>query len=242
MIIGYDNKYSLSTLTATNENTAFPVENSQDIRLSRLFKTTDTDTAIVIDLGENLTATRFFLANHNLTSSAVITLEANATDVWTSPSYTNTIAYSADMIYKLFSTQTYRYWRLTISDATNTEGIIKFGGIFLGAYKSITQFSHVLTNDRIDTTVQSRSNSGQVYNDVGYIYEKFDLNFPLITDADKVILEDFIDTNRMKPVYIMLDPDSVTEFKPIYGVISGIKFSRVYDNFYTTTMTITEAK
>ena len=146
------------------------------------------------------------------------------------------------MIHELFATQTYRYWRLTISDATNPDGIIKFGGAFLGGYESITQFSHVLTNDRIDTTVQSRSNSGQVYNDVGYIYEKFDLNFPLITDADKLILEAFINTNRMKPVYIMLDPDSTDEFKPIYGVISGIKFSRVYDNFWTTAMTITEAK
>ena len=242
MIIGYDNKYSLSTLTATNENSAFPVINSQDIRLSRLFKTTDTDTTVVIDLGENLTATSFFLVNHNLTSSATITLEANDTDVWTSPAHTESISYSADMIYKLFASKTYRYWRLVISDATNPDGLIKFGGAFLGTYITVDQFSHVLTHDRMDTTIQLRSNSGQVYNDVGSLYDIYDLNFPRITDTDKSNLETYKNTNRMKPCYIMLDETSVTEFKPIYGVISGIKFSRVFDDFYTTSMKVTEAK
>lgn len=242
MLIAYDNKYSLATLTASDENAAFPVENSQDIRLSRLFKTTGTGVNIVIDLGENLTATGFFLANHNLTSSATITLEGNTTDTWATPAYTNSIAYNADMIYELFATQTYRYWRLVISDATNSEGIIKFGGCFLGEYETITQFSHVLTHNRLDTTEQHRSNSGQVYNDVGYIYNTYDLNFPRITDTDKSTLEDFIDSNRLKPVYIMLDSTSITEFIPIYGVITGITFSRVFDNYYTTGMKITEAK
>ena len=242
MIIGYDNKYNLATLTASDENPAFPVENSQDTRLSRLFKTTGTSVNIVIDLGENLTATSFFLAQHNLTSSATITLEANATDAWTSPSYTNSIAYSADIIYELFATQTYRYWRLVISDATNPDTFIKFGGCFLGTYLSLTNFSHVLTVNDIDTTTENVSLSGQRYRDVGYIYKTYDLNFPRITQTEKENLIAFKASNRKKPVYIMLDETAVTEFTPVYGTIDDISYSRVFNNFYTISMKINEAK
>jgi len=242
MIIGYDNKYNLATLTASDEEPAFPVTRSQDIRLSRLYKSLTTLINIVVDLGESLTATSFFLANHNLTSSATITIEANATNVWTSPTYTNTITYSSDIIYEVFSTQTYRYWRIVISDATNPDGLIKFGGCFLGAYLSTPDFSHVLTENRVDTSVISRSLSGQVYIDSNYQYKEYNLNIPYVTDTQKTNLVSFMTTNAKKPVYILLDETSTTEFLPIYGTIEDISYSRVFNNFYTISIKIREAK
>ena len=243
MIIAYDNKYNLSTLTASDANSAFPVTNSQDTRLSKLFKTTGTSVNIVIDLAESLTATGIFIANHNLTSSATITLEANATDVWTSPSYTNTIAYNADTIYELFATQTYRYWRLVISDATNPDGVLIFGGCFLGTYLTMLDtFSHVLTESTTDTTVISRSLSGQVYTDNGYIFDSWDLNFPRVTLSGKTSIQAYKATNRKKPVYVMLDESSTSEFIPSYVTIDDISYSRVFNNFYTISMKLREAK
>ena len=242
MIIGYDNKYNLATLTASDENPAFPVENSQDTRLSRLYKSTSTSINIVVDLGESLTATAFFLANHNLTSSATITIEGNATDSWTTPSYSNSITYSADIIQELFATQTYRYWRVVISDATNTDTFIKFGNIFLGTYLSITNSSHNITVNDIDTTTETVSQSGQRYRDIGYIYKQYQLNFPRITQTEKEALITLKASNRKKPVYIMIDSTGVSEFTPIYGSIADISYSRVFNNFYTISMTINEAK
>lgn len=242
MIIGYDNKYSLSTLTASDEEPSFPIERSQDIRLSRLYKSLTTSINVVIDLGSDLTATAFFLANHNLTSSATITLEGNDTNAWTTPTYTNSIAYSSDIIYEVFATQTYRYWRIVIADATNPDELIKFGGVFLGTYLTAPNFSHVLTEAMVDTSVISRSLSGQVYIDTNYDYITYSLNHPRVTESGRDSLKAMMKANKKKPVYMLLDETSTTEFIPFYGTIDDISYSRVFDDFYTISTNIREAK
>jgi hypothetical protein len=92
---------------------------------------------LVIDMSSATNNTLFVLADHNLTSSATLTLEANATDSWGAPSYTNTISPITDPIVEYID-QTYRYFRIVVSDATNTDGFISIGKLYLGTYSEVS--------------------------------------------------------------------------------------------------------
>ncbi len=88
--------------------------------------------ALRFDLGSAQALTTCILQDHNLTSSAVLKLQGHTSDVWTSPSYTNTISI-ADPIIEYF-TETYQYWRLYVEDDDNTDGYVEFGSGYLGTY------------------------------------------------------------------------------------------------------------
>lgn len=240
MIIAYNNAVNSTSLSMTNESPLFPVTNLTDIRLSRFIKVLGTNTRIVF--AGSTTVTALFIANHNMTSSATIKLEGNTTNVWTTPAYSATVTYHADVISKLITSATYDYWSVSIDDPTNTEDV-KIGGIFIGTYTTFTNtFSHVLTERNIDTTIKSTSLSGQVYTDDNYIYKEYDLNFPRFQLTDVNNLKTILAYIKKKPLYVMLDQTSVTEFAPIYCTIEEASYSRVFTDFYTTSITLQEAK
>lgn len=239
MIIAYDNKYSTATLSATNENPVYPIENTQDIRLSRLFKTIDTSSVITVNLGSELPVSAIFIANHDILTGATITIKGHTTADFTTPDYSSTITWRAGMMYKLITGTSKQFWQISITNSAN----FKIGGLFFGTYSTITNtFSHVLSESVNDTTQVFTSLSGQTYTDVGYEYKTYDLNFPYISVSDKTALQAIKTATRKRPVYIMLDETSVTEFEPLYCVIDDLNYSRVYDDFYTTSMKLTEAK
>ena len=239
MIIAYDNKYSTALLTATNENPVYPIENTQDTRLSRLFKTIDTTSTIVVNLGSSLPVSAVFIANHNLIAGATITIKGHTTSDFTTPDYSSTITWRAGMMYKLITGQSKQFWQIGITNSVP----FQIGGLFFGTYTTITNtFSHVLSENAIDTTRVFTSLSGQIYTDVGYQYKEYSLNFPYFKIADKTAMNTIMTATRKRPVYVMLDESGVTEFEPLYCTIDDLTYSRVYNDFYTTSMTLKEAK
>lgn len=239
MIIAYDNKYSTATLSATNENPVYPIENTQDIRLSRLFKSIDVTSVITVNLGSSLPVSAVFIANHDILTGATITIKGHTSSDFTTPDYSSTITWRAGMMYKLITGYSKQFWQISITNSAN----FKIGGIFFGTYATITNtFSHVLSDQTEDTTEVFTSLSGQTYTDVGYEYRVYDLNFPYFQIADKTALNAILTAVRKRPVYIMLDEASVAEFEPLYCTITKNPYSRVYNDFYTTSMKLTEAK
>lgn len=239
MIIAYDNKYSTATLSATNENPVYPIENTQDIRLSRLFKTIADTSVITVNLGSSLPVSAVFIANHDILVGATITIKGHTTADFTTPDYSSTITWRAGMMYKLITGYSKQFWQISITNGAN----FKIGGLFFGTYATVTNtFSHVLSEAVNDTTKVFTSLSGQTYTDVGYQYKTYDLNFPKIQVADKTALNAIMTAVRKRPVYIMLDQSGVTEFEPLYCTIDDLTYSRVYTDFYTTSMKLTEAK
>lgn len=239
MIIAYDNKYSTATLTATNENPVYPIENTQDIRLSRLFKTIAGSSVITVNLGSELPVSAVFIANHDILTGATVTIKGHTSADFTTPDYSSTITWRAGMMYKLITGTSKQFWQISITNSAN----FKIGGLFFGTYTTISNtFSHVLTESMIDTTKNYTSLSGQVYTDVGYEYKTYDLNFPKLQVTDKTAIQAIKTAVRKRPVYVMLDESGTTEFEPLYCTIDDMNYSRVYTDFYTASMKLTEAK
>ena len=126
--------------SVSTENLSYPRTNLDDTDGHVPFKFEGySDENIVFDAGSGNTFSidAFGIVNHNLTSGATITLEGNATDVWTSPSFQQVITWRSGVIFQyLSSVQTYRFFRIRIQDSGNTEEI-KLGYISGGLYNEM---------------------------------------------------------------------------------------------------------
>jgi len=84
--------------------------------------------SIIIDHGSAKNITGVLLQDHNISSGATVKFQANATDSWGSPSYSNTFSSITDPLY-LYLDQTYRYNKWDIVDSANTDGYIQAANI-----------------------------------------------------------------------------------------------------------------
>lgn len=100
----------------------------------------DTTTGnLVCDIGSAQTPTVIAIHDHNFTSGATVTIEGNAADSWGSPSYTYTWSAITDPLYYYIpTTQTYRYWRIVVSDVANPDGYLEAANLFLGTYLQLS--------------------------------------------------------------------------------------------------------
>jgi hypothetical protein len=132
MIFAYENKLDNYTITGTALSDLYPIENIIEKRLDKYFLgTTDAAQRIVFDCGSTVTHTLVAILNHNLVSgSQTIKIQANATDSWGAPSFTQTLTVK-DLIFGIIDTDDYRYWSLYIEGCTVSPQI---GLAFLGDY------------------------------------------------------------------------------------------------------------
>ena len=91
------------------------------------------DESITMDLGSAQQVTAFCLGEHNLSSTATITLMANSADSWASPAWSQGITRTAKHL-GIFLDQTYRYWRIRLQDAANADGYLRAAEVYLGGY------------------------------------------------------------------------------------------------------------
>lgn len=154
-----------------------------------------------------------------VSSTATIKLQANETDVWTSPSYEQTLTYDESVI-SLFKaaadtglhTQALRFWRLQIIDQDNPEGHVEVGGLFLGdeftAARGAVQFP--LSSSWVDRSATVFSEGGQTFSDIREKTESFRLNWFGLNIADRESFDEiFDDVGTSRPFFISLDPNAV---------------------------------
>jgi hypothetical protein len=118
-----------ATLTASSEDTVYPVENLYDELPARVFRSeTKTTLSILIDFGEAITCNAIALVNHNLTDEAALTLlegsASPASIIIANP------AWREHDLYGMFPTTTAQYWILQIVD--DNPDNIQIGQLLLG--------------------------------------------------------------------------------------------------------------
>ncbi len=91
------------------------------------------DEHLTMDLGEARRVRALVLADHNLAGGAAATLMASSSDSWAAPAYNQALTLTSPHTC-LFLDQTYRYWRLALSDGSNPAGVVSLGGLYLGDY------------------------------------------------------------------------------------------------------------
>jgi hypothetical protein len=120
----------------------YAVKNLIDLNRMTTWRSTSTADTITINLGSAQTPAVFLIQDHNLTSSATVKLQGNASDSWGAPSFDYTFSTIEDaLIYYFTATQNYQYWRLDISDATNPDGYIEIALMYLGTYTQLNKIN-----------------------------------------------------------------------------------------------------
>lgn len=218
MIILYENKILTSALSCNSENVNFPLSNLKNTKTTKFFRSlSDTGLRIVVNQ-EALKADWFFLLNHNLTAGATIKLEANTSDAWASPAFSETVTWKSGTISHNFTEQTYSFWSVYIDDPSNPNEFIQIGLTSLGKALSMPGFDPAVKVSYVDTTNRTRTQSLTIYKDIRPVYKIVSVKFPAILQDEWLAIETMLEFyhNTGDPVIMVLWEESLDIESPIY--------------------------
>jgi len=247
MRIAYNNLIDdlvLADFTASTQATGFPITNVQEQRLSVRWRTTSpTAQSVIIDMGSAVSVTVAALGGHNLSASATTTIAGG-----TSASVFTTavsITRHADLMLSFFASKTYRYWRLSITDPTNTDGYIEVGRLWLGTYITVSPSSLLdfrVTKKRSDMVTIGKNR--QKYASAGEGWREFGLSFPATGATTLSAIQTMYDTvgNHTSMIFCNFDTDvSYPLVYPCYVSVKGdIAFQHDKRQRYTYGLTLEE--
>jgi len=147
-------------------------------------RTLDDPNAITLTFSEAKNIKALAILDHNLSSTAVITLMGNTSDAWGAPAYSQVIAWNSKKI-GYYLDQTYRYWRLQISDQLNTDGYIEIGELYLGDYlEPGKNYSYGWDQSTSVFETAAKSRAGVEKKSLDYLQESFQITFDRIPETD----------------------------------------------------------
>ena len=137
-----DNNALDALIVGASEDINFPASNAKILPVSKPYRSAAGNTTgqkLRIDIPVTKNTDQVILVNHNLTSSATITLNGGTTPDPDGGEFTTTMTWREFTIFKnLASTQTFKHWAVLIEDPTNLDGFIQVGYVLLGLKTSFT--------------------------------------------------------------------------------------------------------
>ena len=212
MILKINETCKDASITANSASVNYPVSNLVDSRLTRVFKTSSNTTAeVVFDAGSAVDVTSVVIANHNISAGVTtLKLQGNSSDSWSSPAFETSLTHNSGIIYKDFAKETYRYWRIQIIDASNSDGYIEIGRAWIGENFTTPAISPTVSHSRMSSSVKSISISGQSYMDTRYFYSTISVSFPKITHTEKAnLITQFETIDIGKPFFVTFDESKI---------------------------------
>ena len=248
-----NNLLDAATITASTENAQYPASNLLDSRRTKTYRSTTNSDNIVIDFGTAESIDHFAIVDNwqNGFGITTITIEANATDVWTSPAFTTTATLDTTfgVSVKAFPAESYRFWRLVL---TSTLGYCEIANMFLGAATDIATngvgYNWEYANN--DLSRQSINRYGQKFiDDIGSQKELSNLQFQVM-DKDEIdsILSVYDNNRTVKPFFIYLDLETDSlfnnddRFNGFYYFKESPSFINITSGYYNTSLNLIEAK
>lgn len=215
MIIMSNETLKDAVLTVNSENINYPITNILNTSLKRLSQTIagTTTMTIVFDAGVAVTVNSINIAAHNI-SSGVTTLDfqGNATDAWGAPSVDEdlTSLWNTGIISKQFTGGSYRYWRVNIIDAGNTDTFIELGRVSgCDALTSPNLGTEVSRSYKSDTE-KIRSNAGNSFGNIYPKYRTISIQWKKLTVGNVAALETFFDqVDSSIPFFVYFDETDI---------------------------------
>lgn len=136
-VLGYSNQIDFATLSGGSWNASYPLTNLKNRYLSQAARSNNllaASTVINLDLGQLQRIGLVALVNHNLTELATVRVMGSSSPTMSPTLYDSgaELVYRGTEFSKTFPWVECRYWRITISDPTNTDGYVSVGRIFIG--------------------------------------------------------------------------------------------------------------
>ena len=203
---------SATAITASSENALFPASNIADPRSTKVTRTVTgvLTGSYTFDFQTTESVDSVLIKGHHLDGlgfTGNLTIEANATDSWSSPSFTTTLTPDAafNFAYKGFTAETYRYWRIS---ATAASGYLEIGKIFIGAELSLASnnIDYGWTLEDKDLSKTQRNRYGQRFVDEITTQKMLKASVNLLNKSElDSMLAMFESVNIRKPVWIVVD-------------------------------------
>ena len=240
MRIMYRNYWDDYALAESEEDATYPVENTQDIRLVKVYHSATVGTIVKLDLdagtGEAITCDCCAIINHNLSGSSETSIQACdsylSDNDFETGSVNSVITHRSGPMVVFFESGSHRWWRFKIEDtvASNSDGYVKIGRLFLGTYIQVDPSSLVefpVKHVRNDQVMFSKSN--QLYADEGVGWKELHYKFPRSTNSMKGSVETmFGSCGKFKPILVMNYDTTFTIIDPLYcSVTEDITFKHM---------------
>lgn len=235
--IGYKNLLETGTVTASTEATGFEKENAFDWRPFTWWQPTAVPANLTVDMGSAVTADYFALAAHDLfDNSASIKLQYSSDNFAadTNDAFTAITPTDNDVIFKTFTQQTARYWRVLVTGGVSSLGVVSFGdktdltvGMRSGfAPPTLNRDSRLLTNE---------SSSGQF---LGRSVER--RNYPGTINLTNLApawvrstFDPLVDHTELKPFFFSWD-DTNFSGEAVFAWMQGSARASYQDETYMT--------
>ncbi len=206
-----------TVITPFTEDTNFPASNlKHPFRSKRWRSANATNERVVFDLitTEDIDSVVILWPKEDgirLSNTAVITIQANATDVWTSPAVSEVLTINNDyvMASHYFTTdQSYRYWRLLITDPGNAYGYIEVGVVWLGKGLDIPNAQNGFKYNLLDMSKSVQTDFGHSYVDEYPLTASLEFSYQYLDYSTVQILENAFRTNgNREPVLVVIDAE-----------------------------------
>lgn len=225
-----------ATITGSDSVGDMTISNLNKRSLKRKYRSLELSSLeINVDLGSAQNINFFALIAHNLTSLATITVQAGTTDAvsdYSSGSLSGITGADAGFDRQAFfkfltSGQNYQYWKFTISDASNPDGYIEFGRLYLSnAFQPEINIDYGVAWGHEDRSLISETVNGETVPLIRPI--KKTCNWSLSFGSESEMFGTLFDIDRLrgmsKDVIFIEDPDATTyaQHKFIYGLMSEL--------------------
>lgn len=159
-----------------------------------------------------------------LSNTAVLKIEANATNVWTAPAVSQTLTIDNNYVrttHCFVTSQSYRYWRVTIQDPRNPYLYVELGVVWIGEDIGFSSPENGFKYKLVDQSVISKTPFGHEYVDEYPQQAQLEFDYKYIYYTDYQLLENtFRDNGSRKPVLVIFDNDELV-FNKNHFVIYG---------------------
>ena len=236
--------WDAATVTANSEVTDLEGSNVVHDFISLPWRSTgDTSEWIKFDLGSATSITCIGIFKHNLTSGATVTLEANATDSWGSPSYTQVLTIATDVDSAVlerivfFLSESFQWWRITIADASNPDGYIQIGRIMAGAfYEFGRNFNSSFQLAMVDPSEGDETPGRQDYKRSRKRYRRATLGFTLQDRTQMEKLQAIMTKmGNSEPCILALDPTNYPTKDSMYCYLkTPLNLAHRFSNYFDT--------
>ena len=246
-----NNLVETATMTPSTVNAQYPVSNLQHEFRTKAFRSTTNSDNIVFDLGSIEDVDSIAIVDNwkNGFGISTVTIEANATDVWTSPAFSTTLTFDTEfgIGIKEFTEESYRYWRIVL---TSTLGYCELAYLFIGKATAITtngvDFGFGFKNTDLKKFKKTRY--GQEYiDDIGTQKSLSKLSFKVMNNDEMDQILDVTDNRRtIKPFIVKMGDDTDTiisnenRLNGLYKLISNPSVTAKTVAYWDVTLNVRE--
>lgn len=172
---------------------------------------------------------------HKFSTSAVLKLQANATDAWDAPDVDVTLSFDDawGCITHFFSTaQSFRYWSISIVDTDNPYLYVELSKVVLSKATQLGQMPSLpFTSRLVDRSRKEATAYGNIFADVYPTARSLSFSYQWLTAEDEALLEEiFRRIGSVVPIVVALDPTATVFDKDRFVLYGRLRESFDVEN------------